>query len=87
MVQDSPTSSHGGKIEDRLPIEFFPNYLVVKSGDRSGHVYFGERTQQFSWYRRPDSSGVPTGDISAMADRIPSRRASPALPILSAQTL
>ena len=61
MVQDSPTSSHGGKIEDVSSIEFFPNYLVVKSGDRSGHVYFGERTQQFSWYRRPDSSGVSTG--------------------------
>ena len=61
MVQNSPTSSHGGKIENVSSIEFFPNYLVVKSGDRSGHVYFGEQTQEFSWNRRLRIPGVSTG--------------------------
>jgi hypothetical protein len=42
-------SSEGGEIGSVFAIEFYPAYVVVRSKEGRGNVFFPERTKSLSW--------------------------------------
>jgi hypothetical protein len=49
QIQTSPTSSEGSKIGDVSDIEFYAGYVVVKTKQGSGMIFYNERTKSLSW--------------------------------------
>ncbi len=49
QVQTSPTSSENSEIANVSDIEFYPAYVVVKTSERGGAVFYNERTRKLSW--------------------------------------
>jgi hypothetical protein len=49
MVQTSPTTAEGSKLTSVTAIEFHPGYVVVRTREGRGTVFFPERTQRLSW--------------------------------------
>ena len=49
MVHTSPTSAEGSRMHGVSDIEFYPTYVVVKTKNGSGSVFFAERTQKLEW--------------------------------------
>ena len=53
MVQTSPTTTEGATMGRVTDIEFCPNYVVVRTQDGRGRVFFSERTQRLDWFLKP----------------------------------
>jgi hypothetical protein len=55
-VQTSPTSSSGGSLEQIERLDFHPGYVVARSTNGSGRVFFNNTTQSLSWSNGPESA-------------------------------
>jgi hypothetical protein len=50
QVHTSPSSTEGSKIEGITDIEFYGSYILVKTKQGGGMIFFNERTRSLSWY-------------------------------------
>jgi hypothetical protein len=49
QIQTSPTSTEGSRIGDVSDIDFYAGYVVVKTKQGSGTIFYNERTKSLSW--------------------------------------
>jgi len=74
MVQTSPSTAEGSTMSGVTDIEFYPRYVVVKSKQGGGKVFYNERTQSLNW-----SLTSPTSTSSAAPAPLSTKSTAPAI--------